>query len=189
MILSKIQPLDIRQRMNHLRKYVLFIWQDILFSNFLANFGDKRKHCKFGERCRDIHPQSKEMQQTHPRAENRGEYREERDHKSKSSSSSATKRVDSAHKTETQRGKISSMNSKGFGFIQPNNGDKRIFYRISISSALRYYSDVSDVEGNRTLQERDEVEFIIVPDKVRKGEIKAAEIRLIGKVNITGNTG
>jgi hypothetical protein len=52
-------------------------------------------------------------------------------------------------------------------------GDKRrVFYHIS------------DVDTGASLREKDEVEFQLIPDKMRKGDMKAANIKLIGRVTI-----
>lgn len=42
---------------------------------------------------------------------------------------------------------------KGFGFIIPSDGGKKIFFRTS------------DVEGGEVLKERDEVEYSLVKDR------------------------
>ena len=74
-----------------------------------------------------------------------------------------------------ERGRIVTTNEeKGYGFIQMTTNDKRrVFYHIS------------DVENGASLREKDEVEFILIADKMRKGDVKASNIKLIGHITTT----
>lgn len=73
--------------------------------------------------------------------------------------------------TTKERGRIALFNEeKGFGFILPNAGGKRVFFHLR------------EVEDQRILKERDEVEYVLVPDRMRPREMMAANIRLIGHV-------
>eukprot|EP01114_Cavostelium_apophysatum_P012330 TRINITY_DN2745_c0_g1_i2.p1 TRINITY_DN2745_c0_g1~~TRINITY_DN2745_c0_g1_i2.p1 ORF type:complete len:1671 (+),score=513.90 TRINITY_DN2745_c0_g1_i2:432-5444(+) len=132
-------------------------------SREVCRFWAAGKSCKFGSQCRYAHPASTSA-------------RDRTFDDSRSGRVAAASSQAYLASLPKERGRISGVNpEKGFGFISPYSGShsgKTVFYHIS------------DVENNEVLKEKDEVEFSVVPDKYRPDDLKAINIKLIGRITI-----
>lgn len=125
-------------------------------NNVVCSFYASGKTCKFGNDCKYLHSSTKPS-----------EFSSANLNPKKSSDQPLLS-------LSRERGKVLSVNGeKGFGFILPSSGGKKVFYHMN------------EVENHETLREKDEVEYSLVRDRVRKDEFNAVQVKLLGRVKNT----